>query len=126
MEVVVARSKCLPQGYEDLCSFDFRQRIQVVPAVHSYRSHWGSIAQPDSDRVGVIRAKVAEANMLKNISAVIEGNNAESLLDRNGNAKLRVENEKFAATCGHSNQRTAGSVGRMPAHRNCALWPRAV
>ena len=44
MEVVVMRSKCLPQGDEDLRCLDSSKWIQVVSDVNSHRAHGRCIA----------------------------------------------------------------------------------
>src|ERR1700687_6113125 len=71
-----------------------------------FTANGGGVAQPNSHRIRVIRSEIAEPDVLKYISAIIESNQAESFLDRQRNAKLRIQDEEFAPTGRHPDQST--------------------
>ena len=67
-----------------------------------------------------------ETDIGKYISAVIEGDNAQSFLDGQGDSRFEVDNELLVATAGHVDLRAIGSGLIGAADEDVALRPGAV
>src|SRR4051812_4279258 len=94
-EIVVLRSKCLPQSDEQLRVLDSRRRIQVVSYVNAHRTDRRRVAKADSERVRVLPIQAQSA---EDVATVIKGCDAQSFFDRHRNAELRVHDQQLTST----------------------------
>src|SRR5262249_43305569 len=79
-EVKVRYSKRLPQSNKDLCCFNAGHRTQIAADVDPDWAHWCRISKANADRVAILTGKVLEPDTVENISAVIESDEAQTLL----------------------------------------------
>ena len=120
------RSKCLPYGNKNLRRFDSRQGVEVVTQINSHRPYWRRVAQPNSNRVGVVGREVTEPHMLENIASVIKSCESQAFFQANRNAYLRIRDEQFFSSCRHRDLCTSRCVSWIATNWNTVLWARSI